>query len=99
MHHDDIPGITLYQIEHCVRCNVCMCAVPRVMSPLLQPHGLWLTRLLCPWNSPGKNTGVGFHFLLQGIFPDPEPISLALLRGQADFFTTLLHSSLTLVFS
>ena len=27
------------------------------------------TRLLCPWNSPGKNTGVGSHFLLQGIFP------------------------------
>ena len=27
------------------------------------------TRLLCPWNSPGKNTGVSCHFLLQGIFP------------------------------
>ena len=27
------------------------------------------TRLLCPWNSPGKNSGVGCHFLLQGIFP------------------------------
>ena len=27
------------------------------------------TRLLCPWNFPGKNTGVGCHFLLQGIFP------------------------------
>jgi len=26
------------------------------------------TRLLCPWDSPGKNTGVGCHFLLQGIF-------------------------------
>ena len=26
-------------------------------------------RLLCPWDSPGKNTGVGFHALLQGIFP------------------------------
>ena len=26
-------------------------------------------RLLCPWSSPGKNTGVGRHFLLQGIFP------------------------------
>ena len=26
------------------------------------------TKLLCPWNSPGKNTGVGCHFLLQGIF-------------------------------
>jgi len=25
-------------------------------------------RLLCPWNSPGKNTGMGCHFLLQGIF-------------------------------
>ena len=24
---------------------------------------------ICPWNSPGKNTGVGCHFLLQGIFP------------------------------
>ena len=27
------------------------------------------TWLLCPWDSPGKNTGVGCHFLLQGIFP------------------------------
>ena len=25
---------------------------------LLQPHGLWPVRLLCPWDSPGKNTGV-----------------------------------------
>ena len=30
----------------------------------LRPHGLQLARLLCLWNSPGKNTGVGFHFLL-----------------------------------
>ena len=29
-------------------------------------------RLLCPWNSPGKNTGVGYHFLFQGIFPTQE---------------------------
>ena len=27
------------------------------------------TRLLSLWDSPGKNTGVGSHFLLQGIFP------------------------------
>ena len=33
------------------------------------PHGLQPTRLLCPWNSLGKNTGVGGHFLLQRIFP------------------------------
>ena len=31
--------------------------------------GLQSTRLLCPWDFAGKNTGVGCHFLLQGIFP------------------------------
>ena len=36
---------------------------------LLRPHGLKPTRLLCPWDFPGKNTGVGCHLLLQGIFP------------------------------
>ena len=41
-----------------------------VMSNSLLPHGLWPTRLLCPWDSPGKNTRVGCHVLLQGIFPN-----------------------------
>ena len=36
---------------------------------LLWPHGLWSNRLLCPWDFPGKNTGVGCHFLLQEVFP------------------------------
>ena len=40
-----------------------------VMSNSLQPHGLQHTRPLCPWDFPAKNTGVGCHFLLQGIFP------------------------------
>ena len=39
---------------------------------LLGPHGLQHARLLCPWDSPGKNTGAGCHFLLQGIFPTQE---------------------------
>ena len=39
-----------------------------VVSDSLQPHGLQPTRLLCPWNFPGKNIGVGCHSLLQGIF-------------------------------
>ena len=34
----------------------------------LRSHGLQPTRLPCPWNSPGKSTGVGCHCLLQGIF-------------------------------
>ena len=39
-----------------------------VVSDSLRPHGLEPTRFLCPWNSPGKNTEVGSHSLLQGIF-------------------------------
>ena len=39
------------------------------VSDSLWPHGLSPTRLLCSWNSPSKNAGVGCHFLLQGIFP------------------------------
>ena len=35
---------------------------------LLRPHGMQPTRLLCPWDFPGKTTGVGCHFFLQGIF-------------------------------
>ena len=39
-------------------------------------------RLLCPWDSPGKNTAVGCHFLLQGIFPTQgsNPHCLCLLH-------------------
>ena len=39
------------------------------MSDSLRPHGLQPTRLLSPWNFPGQSTGLGCHFLLQGIFP------------------------------
>ena len=35
------------------------------MSDSVRPHRRQLTRLPCPWDSPGKNTGVGCHFLLQ----------------------------------
>ena len=39
------------------------------MSDSLRPYGLYPTRLLCPSDSPGKNTGVNCHALLRGIFP------------------------------
>ena len=42
------------------------------MSDSCGPHGSQPARFLCPWDSPGKNTGVGCHFLLQGIFPTQE---------------------------
>ena len=38
------------------------------MSDSLWPHGLYPNRILRPWDFPGKNTGAGCHFLLQGIF-------------------------------
>ena len=55
------------------------------MSDSLRPHGLQPTRLLCPWCFPGKNTGVGCHFFLQGIFPGQgsKPCLLSLLHWQA----------------
>ena len=39
------------------------------MCDSLWSHGLQHARLFCPWGSPGKDTGVGCHFLLQVIFP------------------------------
>ena len=43
---------------------VCVCA-PSVVSDSLPPHGQQPTRILCPQDSLGKNTGVGCRFLLQ----------------------------------
>ena len=53
------PGVWLLVLEsENVSCSV--------VSDLVTP---WAARFLCPWNSPGKHTGVGSDFLLQGIFP------------------------------
>ena len=43
----------------------CCCCVASVVSDSVQPHRRQPTRLLRPWDSPGKNTGVGCRFLLQ----------------------------------
>ena len=54
-----------------------------VVSDSLQPRGLYPTRFLCPWDFPDKNTGVGCHFLLQGIFLI-QGLNCSLLHYQAD---------------
>ena len=56
-----------------------------VVSDSLWPHGLGVTRLLCPWDSPGKNTGVGCHSLLQEIFPTQGSYLFSCVAGR--FFT------------
>ena len=46
-----------------------MCQDTSVMIDSVSCYGLQPARFLCPWDSPGKNTGVGCHALLQRIFP------------------------------
>ena len=49
------------RIQYCY----CCCYVASVVSDSVRPHRWQPNRLPCPWDSPGKNTGVGCHFLLQ----------------------------------
>ncbi|CAM9884602.1 unnamed protein product [Rangifer tarandus platyrhynchus] len=69
--------------------TLCVLSQP-VVSDSLRPHGLYPTRLLCPWNPcPGKNAGVGSHSLRQGIFPtqglNPGPLPCGrLLQSSPD---------------
>ena len=44
---------------------VCVHAKSQQLCPTLLPPGLQTSRLLCPWDFPGKNTGMGCQFLLQ----------------------------------
>jgi len=71
--------------EDCEDLIVCAC-MPSPSSHVRLFATLWTvpTRLLCPWDSPGKNTGVGCHALLQWIFPTQgsNPCLLSLLHWQ-----------------
>ena len=95
-HHD---SYSLYEVlpslnddERCTATSSffksCMhaCSVLQSCPTLCDPHRLEPARLLCPWNFPGKNTGVGCHFLLQGIFltQGSDLCLLHLLHWQAD---------------
>ena len=60
------PSITSLCV--CTYMCTCVCSVTSVVLTL-RPHGLQSAKLLCPWDFPGKNTGVGCHALFQGISP------------------------------
>ena len=62
--------------------GVCVCACSVVSNSAI--HRLRSARLLCPWYFPGKSTGAGGHFLLQGIFTThgSNPSLLRFLRQQ-----------------
>ena len=98
--YEEIVGSTfrLYQnltTSHCFHCHLVQVTTISHMDAnvrawllhsclTLRSHGLQPARLLCPWASPGKNTGVGCHALLQGIFKTQElnACLLCLLRWQ-----------------
>ena len=67
------------------RVTLCCCASRSVVSNSLRPRGLQPAGLLCPWDSPGWNTWMGCHALLQGILIFPTQRSNpGLLHWQAD---------------
>ena len=57
--HRDVQEYDNQEFKHCC------CWVASAMSDSMRPHRRQPTRLPRPWDSPGKNTGVGCHFLLQ----------------------------------
>ena len=79
------------------RVSACMLSHFRLFATLWTEP----TRLLCPWDSPGKNTGVGWHALLQGIFltQRSNPHLLSLLRWQVGSLPLVLPGKLLRVSS
>ena len=99
---------TFTKIDFIPHTHVCVCLI---VSDPLRPHELEPTRLLCPWNFLGKNTGVDCHFLLQRIFRPRDRTQaswLHLLHWQADSlpreppgkppYDILVHIKITQIF-
>ena len=72
---------------------VCVCLVAQ-WCPTLWPHGLEPARFLCLWISPGKNTGVDCHSLLQGIKPRTPALQADSLPSDLPGKPTVLKQSL-----
>ena len=69
--------IFIWQGQKSEKCETVSLSV--MSTTLYKPMDCRPSRLLCPWNPPAKNTGVGSHSLLQGIFPT-QGLNLGLLR-------------------
>ena len=76
-----------------------LCLMPskwlQLSQTLYDPHGLLPTRLLCPWNSPSRNTRGGCHFLPQGIFStrgSNKPFYIACISRQVLYHLCLFHT-------
>ena len=75
LHHDPSIWVALHGMAHSftelakavVHVIMFIEAHLTVISDSVRPHRWQPTRLCCPWDSPGKNTGVGRHFFLHGM--------------------------------
>ena len=74
--------VFLSVIFSCQAIHVLSCSV---VSDSLWPHGLWPARVLCPWDSPAKNTGVGCHALSRGSSQPRDQTQVYCIAG--GFFT------------
>ena len=85
-----ISGVFLYSLDTLsifFNTHYSLCVRAQSRPTLVDPLDC---RLLCPWDFPGKNTGVSCHFFLQGIFPtqrsNPDPLSTTVVI--ASFYGT-----------
>ena len=81
-------------------CCCCCCIVTSVVSDSVQPHRRQPMRLPHPWDSPGKNTGVGCHFLLQYPLPSSAqyPKWWRATRGEKKYPHIVSHSMILSLF-
>ena len=78
----EMSGVLVTSAQQSEHAQCCVCSgTSRVL--VFATHGLQPTRLLCPWDSPGKSTGVGCHAFLQGFFP-ARGLNLCPLHWQVD---------------
>ena len=80
----------------CVCARACVRACTHMLRCLTLRNTMEPTRLLCPWNSPGKNTGASCHFLLQGIFPT-QRLNLGLLHIRQMFYLWVTGEALNII--
>ena len=88
--HLNFPNIKLGGLEGMFRNqqqtkSTRVCPVTQLCPTLCDPMDCSLPGSSCPWDFPGKNTGVGCHSLLQGIFLT-QGSNMGLLNWQEDFF-------------
>ena len=88
--------VNLVQVDYNI-IPITLCSFTQSCPTLCGPKN---GSLLCPWNFPGKNTRVGYHFLLQGIFSTERlnPHFLCLLQYQLRLFNSFLLNNSTQIF-